>query len=279
MDTTAQTSRTFTFADDETISLHLTNHSGDVVVHHDADPGTAEVALHADTALDFEPVTATCRRGRVSVEVPPLLSPDGGKGFAFSLGRITIGVGHSSVDVEVHVPPGADVSVSTKQGDVTLHGLSGTSEVRSGSGDVRVEESGRLRASTGSGDVAVGRCSGGSVTSGSGDIVVDSSTGDEALEVRTGTGDVSLPDNRGDVTVATGSGDIVASHARGSLTARTGTGDVNVAVPRGIPVWLDLTSGMGDVRRLVEGVGAPTEGQEHLSVAVRTGTGDITVHH
>lgn len=281
MDITEHTpsTRTWSFADDETISLSLTHHTGDVVVHLDAAPGTAEITLRADLPLDFEPVTAACRRGRVTMDIPALLSPEGGRGFAFSLGPISIGVGQVRVDVEVHLPHGTDLTVTSKQGDITLLGVSGSTELRSGSGDLQVEESGLLRAATGSGDVTVGRCTGGEVSSGSGDITVDGATGAGRLGVRTGSGDVSVSDNHGDATITTGTGDVVIGHRRGSLSARTGTGDVSVAVPHGIPVWLDLSSGMGEVRREIEGTGAPAEGQEHLSLAVRTGTGDVVVHH
>ncbi|MGO0575296.1 DUF4097 family beta strand repeat-containing protein [Ornithinimicrobium panacihumi] len=273
------TSRTYSFADDAPISLDLKNHSGDVVVLLDAPEGTAEVTLRTSRPLDLEPVVTSCHRGRVRVEIPALLGADGSRGFAFSLGPISIGVGNERVDVEVHLPHGADLAVSTKEGDIVVQGVSGLTEVRSGSGDLRVDETARLRAATGSGDVTVGRCTGGSVTSGSGDIDIETAAGPDTLEVRTGSGDVSLADNRHDLIVATGSGDISASHHHGSLTARTGTGDVDLTVPRGIPVWLDLTSAMGDVFRDLDPMGAPAEGQEHLSVTIRTGTGDIRVHH
>ena len=50
-------------------------------------------------------------------------------------------------------------------------------------------------------------------------------------------------------------------------------------VPRGEPVWLDLSAGLGTVRRDVEPVGAPADGQAYLSVKARTGLGDVTVRH
>lgn len=272
-------STTYSFADDAPTSLALTNHTGDVVVLPDAPPGTAEVTLRADRPVDFEPVTATCHHGRVSVDIPALLSEQGGRGFAFSLGPISIGVGNIHVDVEVHVPPGADVSVTTRQGDIVLEGELGTTQLRSGSGDVVVGRTASLRASTGSGDVSVEHCTGGAISTGSGDITLGTAAGPDALEIRSGSGDISLHDNQHDATLTTGSGDITGRHQRGSFSARTGSGDVALTLPRGIPVWLDLSSGMGEVLGDLESLGAPAEGQEHLSVTVRTGTGDIMVRH
>lgn len=279
MQTSTDTTRTFSFADDDPISLELSNHSGDVAVLLDAPDGTATLTLTSSRPVDFEPVTATCRRGRVHVEIPALLDPEGGRGFAFTLGRFSIGSGTTPIHVEVHLPHGTALDVSTKQGDIVLNGTAGATRVRSGSGDLAIEETGELRASTGSGDVRVGLIAGGSVTSGSGDIVVDTAAGPHPVEIRTGTGDVTLVESHHDVSIATGSGDIEAGHRRGALTARTGTGDVEITVPHGIPLWLELSSGLGEVRRDVDGVGAPEPGQEHLRVGVRTGTGDIRVHH
>lgn len=279
MQTSTETTRTYSFADDDPIALDLLNHSGDVAVVLDAPEGTAEVTLTSRRPVDFEAVSAACTRGRVRIEIPPLLDPEGGSGFSFSLGSFSIGSGHEPIHVEVHLPPGADVTVATKQGDVVLQGTSGETRVKSGSGDLSLDETRGLRASTGSGDIRIGRMSAGAVSTGSGDVTIDVAAGPDALEIRTGSGDVSLVDSAQDVTIATGSGDVTARHTAGSFTARTGTGDVKVSVPHGIPVWLDLSSGMGDVVQDLDSVGAPAEGQDHLRVSVRTGTGDVTVHH
>lgn len=280
MDTTTRTTRTVTFAEDDLVHLEVKNHSGDVAVRYDAPAGTAEVTLSCARPVDFEPVTAVSQHGRVLVDVPALVSPDGGRrGLAVSIGSFSIGTGHERVHVEVHLPERTELRVGTRNGDVVLQGAGGAATVRAGSGDLAIEEVGVLRASTGSGDVRVGRLVAGSVTSGSGDVVVDTSTGPGPLEVRSGSGDILVHDSHQDATVATGSGDVDVAHGHGELAVRTGTGDVRVRVPRGIPVWLDLSSGLGEVRRDLEGAGEPAPDQDFLTVGVRTGTGDITVHH
>ncbi|WP_151525951.1 DUF4097 family beta strand repeat-containing protein [Serinicoccus kebangsaanensis] len=280
MDTTTQTTHTYTFTEDDLVALEVKNHSGDIATFFDAPDGTAEVTLSCPRPVDFEPVTAVSQRGRVLVDIPALIGPDGGgRGFSLSIGAFSIGTGHEPVHVEVHLPRGTELKASTKNGDVVLQGVGGTAAVRSGSGDLSIEEVGALRAATGSGDVRVGQLAAGSVTSGSGDIVVDRSTGPDPLEVRSGSGDISIAESHQDTTIATGSGDVEVGHARGELAVRTGTGDVQVRVPRGIPVWLDLSSGIGEVRRDIDGVGAPEDDQDFLRVSVRTGTGDIAVQH
>lgn len=80
----------------------------------------------------------------------------------------------------------------------------------------------------------------------------------------------------GDTTVRTGAGDVTVE-ASGHVEVTTGAGDIRITVPRDIPVWQDLHSSFGDVRSRVAGRGEPVEGQEHVEVVARTGTGDITL--
>lgn len=280
MDQTTATTLTRTFEDDADVSLLLSNVRGDVDVHADAPPGTATVELRADREVDFGPVELSCRNGRLTVEIPALQGPDGSRGFSLSLGPLTFSAGDGvGVDVVVHVPHGADVEARTKVGDISVSGTTGTTRLTTGSGDLRVQDSGALRASSGSGDIAVRSCLEGSVTTGSGDIRLEECTGPGDLELRSGSGDVEVLSCAARTSVATGSGDIALDLRLGTATLRTGTGDVTVRVPRETPVWLDLHTGLGDVARRVDPVGPPAEGQEHLSVSVRSGTGDIVVSH
>lgn len=280
MNQTTATTLSRTFEDDATISLLLDNARGDVDIHADAAPGTASVELRADREVDFEPVELSCRDGRVTVDVPALLGPEGSRGFSFSLGPIKVSSGDSAnVDVIVHVPHGANVEAKTRAGDISVTGTTGVTRVTTGSGDLRVQESGTLKASSGSGDIAVGACSEGHVTTGSGDVRIDDVSGPGPLQLRTGSGDVEVRSSAGETTAATGSGDIDLDLRAGRATLRTGTGDVEVRVPRETPVWLDLNTGLGDVTQRIDPVGPPAPGQDHLSVSVRSGTGDIVITH
>lgn len=279
MNQTTATTLSRTFEDDAAISLLLDNVRGDVDIHADAAPGTASVELRADREVDFEPVELSCRDGRVTVDVPALLGPEG-RGFSFSLGPIKVSSGDSAgVDVIVHVPHGADVEAKTRSGDISVSGVTGTTRLSTGSGDLRVQESESLKASTGSGDIAVERCSEGHVTTGTGDVRIDEVTGPGPLQLRTGSGDVEVRSSAEETTAATGSGDVTLDLRAGRATVRTGTGDVEVRVPRETPVWLDLNTGLGDVTQRIDPVGPPAPGQDHLSVSIRSGTGDIVITH
>lgn len=280
MNQTTATTLSRTFEDDATISLLLDNARGDVDILADAAPGTATVELRADREVDFEPVELSCRDGRVTVDVPGLLGPEGSRGVSFSLGPIKFSSGDTTtVDVVVHVPHGADVEARTRTGDISVTGTTGRTRVTTGSGDLRVQEAGPLRASSGSGDISVGRCASGTVTTGSGNARLDECTGPGELQLRTGSGDLEVCSAAAETTVATGSGDVDLDLRHGRAAVRSGTGDVRVRVPREVPVWLDLNTGLGDVTQRIDPVGPPEPGQEHLSVSARSGTGDITITH
>ncbi|GAA1163750.1 DUF4097 family beta strand repeat-containing protein [Ornithinimicrobium humiphilum] len=281
MDQITATTLSRSFADDAPISLQLTNHRGDVEILTDAAPGTATVELQADREVDLSAVDLRCRGGVLTVDVPALEDPAGSRGFSFSLGPLHFSAGDDgvTVDVVVHVPEGADVEARTKSGDITVAGPSGATRLSTGSGDLRAEDCGEVRLSTGSGDVSLGACPAGSVTTGSGDVRIDHCSGPGTLQVRTGSGDVEVRSAAEETIAATGSGDIELDLRSGRATLRTGTGDVEVRVPRGIPVWLDLNTGLGDVETHLDPVGAPEPGQDHLSVSVRSGTGDVRVTH
>lgn len=280
MHQTTATTLSRTFEDDNAISLLLDNSRGDVDIYADAAAGTATVELRADREVDFEPVELSCRDGRVTVDVPALLGPEGSRGFSLSLGPLKLSSGDiANVDVIVHVPHGTDVEAKTRTGDISVTGTTGTTRVSTGSGDLRVHASGSLKASSGSGDITVGTCTDGTVTTGSGDVRIDEASGPGALQLRTGSGDLEVRSRTEETTAATGSGDVDLDLRAGRATVRTGTGDVQVRVPRDIPVWLDLNTSLGDVTQRIDPVGPPEEGQEHLSVSARSGTGDILITH
>lgn len=281
MNTTA-TSLTRTFEEDGTIALRLDNERGDVRIRTDdgLPAGTATVELRADRDIDFTPVVLHCRDGILVVDVPALLGPDGGRGFSFNLGPLKFGGGDiARVDITIALPEGTDVQAKTKTGDITCSGTSGATRLTTGSGDIRVDRAGALQVTTGSGDVTVSACTQGTITTGTGDLRLTDCSGPGNLQLRSGSGDIAARSAADQVSAVTGSGDVLLSLDAGELTARTGTGDVEVRVPRDIPVWLDLNSGLGDVERRIDAVGPPQDGQSHLSISARSGTGDILITH
>ena len=199
------------------------------------------------------------------------------------------------IGVRVTVPLRCRVDVRTESGDITASGPLGDTQVKTGSGETRIEQAADLRVQSGSGDVILGandgtatvttgsgdvavRVVGGSarISSGSGDIRVERSGG--PIQVNTGSGDVSVDDADSDVTANTASGDQhLGRVARGRVRLNSASGDVHVGVVDGTAVWLDVNTLSGSVNSALSGGEPPTEGEDSVELKVNTVSGDIAL--
>lgn len=311
MNTSTSTRHTWEFGTDELPRLRLQAHRADVHVRHTAAPGQTSVSLSADAAVDLAGVETRAEGRELAVVIPSLIPLDGaGFGFSFQLGGFTIGAGNSvRCRVDVLVPEGADLVLKVGGGDIVVEGRSGELHARTGGGEIRFDDAGDVvihtgggdirgvrasqgnldtgggdisveslgegRVHSGGGDVHVGAIASGSIKTGGGDIHVGRTEG--TVTVTTGGGDVRLDSCLGATEVATGAGDVSAHVEAGRWHARSGAGDIIVTVPPGVPVWQDLSSPFGDVTSRLGGRGAPAEGEEHIEITARTGTGDISL--
>ena len=138
-----------------------------------------------------------------------------------------------SDDIEVRVPAGSRVDVSTMSGSIQVSGVSGTVDLKSMSGSFRI--SGNPRA------VAVEGISG--------DIRIDGTT--ETLRAKTVSGGISVPAARGFVELGTVSGDIqVVSQGlrRGTIRNVSGRTRFSGGVPRDGSLHFENTSGETELR-------------------------------
>ncbi|MGH3509799.1 MAG: DUF4097 family beta strand repeat-containing protein [Nocardioidaceae bacterium] len=199
-------------------------------------------------------------------------------------------------DLDVHVRMPLDSRFATKVGsaDVDTRGRLGETTVKSGSGEVRIEQvdanvlvetgsgdivvglvSGALRVKSGSGDVGIDKVEGPiSVSTGSGDVQI--ATAGDVVQTKSGSGDTTIGDAAKDVSVSTASGDLVVDTMhRGELRANNVSGDIRVGVPTGTPVWTDIHSLTGSVRSNLESAGRPAEGEDYIEMRAKTVSGDI----
>lgn len=198
------------------------------------------------------------------------------------------------VDVTVVLPAGSELDLRVGSADVRARGRYAGALLRTGSGDLHVDEAtGPVHVEAGSGDVrlrAVGdelhvKCGSGdlrvehaassvAVSTGSGDVVLGEVLGD--LSVKTGSGDLHVAHPHGDVSMTTGSGDVLVDRASAStISLRGASGDTRVAVPPDLAVWTDVTSLSGTVHATTASRGAPADGQPHLTLRVTTVSGDV----
>ena len=202
----------------------------------------------------------------------------------------------TSIELNVHVTLPIDSEVATKLGSADFVGTGrfGTAKIRSGSGDVRLDELGgdamiesgsgeikvgtaaaKLRIKCGSGDVEIDRLdSATSISTGSGDVELGT-TQAEVL-VKSGSGSMRVKDAHTDVSLSTASGDLhVGVMHRGVLMAKNVSGDIRVGIPANIPVWTDIHCATGRVRSNLESAGQPEKGQDFIEVRAKTVSGNI----
>lgn len=247
-----------------------------------SDSAAGETSVRVDGNRADE-VTVEHRDGEVVVLAP---QQRGFLGGAFG----------SDLKVQITAPADSDLAVKVGSADVTASGRYGRVRIKSGSGDVELDQAtadtvvetgsgdievsdalGDLRVKAGSGDVSIGRTSQSTVVStGSGSVELGTVEAEAVLKA--GSGDIRVRDAHTNLSAMTGSGDVyVAQLRRGALKAKAASGDINVGVPAGIPVWTDISCLTGRVRSNLQGAGEPAEGQDHIEIRVTTVSGDINL--
>jgi DUF4097 and DUF4098 domain-containing protein YvlB len=200
-----------------------------------------------------------------------------------------------SVDVSIELPSGSQVSAETQMGDLRGAGRLGECGLKTSLGNVWLERTGPLRLhtgfgqvtagsiagnaeiSTGSGKVQIGEVEGAAVVKNSnGDITIDAVTGD--VRVRTANGAISVGRAGAGVDAKTSNGSIrLGEVARGSVVLGTAAGDLEIGIAEGTAAWLQVNTGFGHVRNLLENATQPGATDETVEVRGRTSYGDITI--
>ncbi|MBO4204797.1 DUF4097 family beta strand repeat-containing protein [Micromonospora echinofusca] len=200
-----------------------------------------------------------------------------------------------SVDVSIELPSGSQVSAQMQVGDVRCTGRLGACRLRTSAGNVWLERTGPLRLSTGAGHVTADSVAGNAeISTGTGKIQIGEVEG--AAVVRNSNGETSIDSVTGDVRVRAASGDIRVERAgagvdaktssgsihlgevtRGSVVLGTSMGDLEIGIAEGTAAWLEVNTGFGQVRNLMENAARPDGTSETVEVCGRTSYGDITI--
>lgn len=272
------------------------------------EPITATIQLaHGDVRIEADD------RQDVVVDVAPTLSthqPDVDAAeqtrveFADGVLRITGAKGRGvamlrkpgSVQIIVNVPTGSNLVAETGLGRITTKGLLGACRVRSGAGDVLLQDAGSLDVVTGFGGISAGHVAGdASCVTGSGGVriaqvdgsmTVRNSNGEtwlgavgNAVKVKASNGSVVVDRAQGDVKVATANGDLrVGSAEGGILDLRTAMGRIEVGVPEGTAARLDVHTSFGAVVNELEPTDRPQPDEAIVTMSARTSAGDIVIH-
>jgi hypothetical protein len=204
--------------------------------------------------------------------------------------------GSESIDIEIALPSGSRLDVNSGVATVRSTGRIGPSRVKTGMGDVQLDEVGPVDLKTGAGDIAVGRALGkteivtgtGAVRIGAveGTAFVKNSNGDTWIGEVAGETRVNAANGRITIDVAhegvvakTANGSVrLGEVARGAAVAQSAFGDIEVGVRDGVAAWLDLHTRFGHVRNDLETSESPREDEDSVEIQASTSYGDIAIH-
>lgn len=200
-----------------------------------------------------------------------------------------------AVDVLVELPAGSDLEAKLGVGPARCTGPLGGCRLRSGAGDIQVEQAESLSLSTGLGLLTAETVTGpAKLTTGSGKLRVRSVAGPAVL--RSGNGEVWIGHAGGDLQVRSANGDIAADHAAASVTANTAHGDIRVrelvrgsatlrsaagrieiGIRSGTAARLHVHTNHGKVHNEMTAADGPADTDEQAEVRARTAFGDILI--
>jgi DUF4097 and DUF4098 domain-containing protein YvlB len=187
----------------------------------------------------------------------------------YANGRLTImpakfgflGYRMGAVDISIELPSHSRLHAEVASAEVVAHGEFN---------DVRFDSaSGALFAESISGFATV--------STASGDATIQSLDGN--LKFQAASGSLSIDRLRGNVKHQTASGSVrIASASAGSVIAHSSSGEVEVGIPEGTAAQLDIMTGSGAVTNRLAPSDGPRDGDDTLTLQVRTGSGDVEIH-
>jgi DUF4097 and DUF4098 domain-containing protein YvlB len=202
--------------------------------------------------------------------------------------------GRGSVEVTVELPEGSSLRADTGVADFRCDGILGAVEVKTGVGNVRLDQTGALRVHSGAGRFALDEASGKAEIVTAGDITVGTVAGDADIKnlngktwisrvggnvkVKSANGDVTIEDAGCDVTVKTANGDIrLGQIARGAATIETGYGGLEIGIKEGTAAWIDANTRFGRIDNNLSPADDPDHAAETVQVRARTAFGDVLI--
>lgn len=236
----------------------------DADVHVTGKPSSGAADVHVDLRIELPrgmsiavdnrvgPVTARSIAGKARLRVAqgPISVRDMG-------GAVDIQAGSGHVNVQ---GDRGDVTIATGSGDVAAEDIAGTVDTKQGSGDFDGRNlRGGLTGKAGSGDFKLDGLQGSlKLRLGSGDVDVSHISRIESVDVRSGSGDISLA---GDLAGLTG------------LSIASGSGDVRLQTPAVPPLRLSAETQSGDIDVQWPGAGDVSSSKGEYQAVFGTGQG------
>ncbi|MGH8775436.1 MAG: DUF4097 family beta strand repeat-containing protein [Jiangellaceae bacterium] len=247
-----------------------------------------------DTTVDLRPIDASSKADLKIVEQTRIEYADGNLVVrAPKLGTLFGRTG--SVDVTIALPSGSQLQGATGMGELLCEGRLGECRLKTGYGEIRLDQAGAVNLNSASGDVTVDRVDGvAEITASNGAVNIRRIDGPATVKNSNGaswigeiTGDLRLNGANGAVTVDRARAGVTAKTAngsvrigevtRGAVTLETAAGSLEVGIRTGTAAWLDLNTVSGRVRNELAAAAGPDSTDETVEVRARTYVGDIIV--
>jgi DUF4097 and DUF4098 domain-containing protein YvlB len=199
-----------------------------------------------------------------------------------------------SIDVVVELPEGSSLRADTGVADFRCDGRLGDVDVRTGAGNVRLDQTGTLRMHSGAGRFSLEEASGRAEIVTAGDMTIGAVAGDAEVKnlngkiwigrvggdakVTSANGDVTIEDAGSDVTVKTANGAIrLGQVVRGSATIETAAGGLEIGIKEGTAAWIDANTRFGRIHNNLSPTDDPDQSAETVQVRARTAFGDVLI--
>jgi len=209
------------------------------------------------------------------------------------LGGLLLGR-YGSVDVTVELPEGSAVDLTNGYGDVRADGSFGKVFVKTGAGDIDVDQTTASRLVSGAGRLSLGRSNGNAEVTTAGDMEIGRVAGEAAiknlngktrvgevvgpLRVRSANGDIFVDRAEADVSAKTANGNVELGEVlSGSVSLDTSSGSISVGLASGTAAWVDARTQYGRVYHDLKSGDRPEEGNK-VEIRARTSFGDIRIH-
>ncbi|HET6878053.1 MAG TPA: DUF4097 family beta strand repeat-containing protein [Jatrophihabitans sp.] len=183
----------------------------------------------------------------------------------------------ASVDIDVTVPSGTALKISSFTADITVTGRCAGADVATGTGRIQLDHvDGDLRLRYGASHSVIGRVSGSAIVkSGSGDTRLGEIGGD--LQCACGSGRLEAAAVRGSVKSRCGAGEARLGAVYGDVDLASGSGAISVGLPKGVTARVDVHTGSGDLRSELPIEDEPVDRSGAITLRARTGSGDVHV--
>lgn len=202
---------------------------------------------------------------------------------------------YGSIDVTIELPEGSAVDVANGYGDVRVDGRVAGTKVKTGAGDVHVDQATSADLVSGAGAMSLGASRGETRLTSAGDMHVGSIDGnavvknmngktwiDEVsghLRVKSANGDIQVSKARSTVVAKTANGNIeIGEVEEGTVDLETASGALRVGVGEGTAAWVDARTSFGRVHNTLQASDRPGATDRAVEITARTSFGDIRIH-